>query len=172
MKIYKVNNKRVIRELFGDVILYTAILIVWIFFLYYYISCDIEFFSILSLATLIVYLVTILIPVLYLYENYRFNKDTTLILEKEKIIYNKEVIKLSEIRNINIIATHQYFNGKVSEVACLAYNPYFYYIEIVMDKKKYYLTSLLGFSLGEDMRKCYPNLEYREVVRGYPLVKK
>lgn len=170
MREYRITNKNIM-YLFKEVIMYAIILVLWLGFLYYYIEFDINLFVYLSLITLVVYLVMMLLPVVYLYENYdKYNNQSfTLRLEERRIVYDGKPILLSEIKKVRIIATYQYFNGRSGGVTSLPYNPYFYYIEIITEEKKYILTSLLGFSLGDDIKEMYPSLVYEEI-RAFPRI--
>lgn len=170
MKRYCVTNKSIV-YLFKEIIIDTIILFLGIGGLYYYIGEDVSFFIFISLLFLLTYLCIMLIPVLYLYEKYMiYNDKLELILYNDKIKYNEEMILLSEIKKIIIVGTYQLFNKNDGGIGTLAYSPYFYYIEIVTDKKKYILTSLLGFSLEEDLRKTYPHLKYENVIKWFPTI--
>lgn len=172
MKKYIITNKNIV-YLFKDLIIYSVIIFCWILFLYYYIGDDWNFFIYLILFTIAPYLCIMLIPVLYIYENYEYyNKKLILKLNEDNIQYNDDIIFLSDIKKIIIYATYQYFNGKEGGVTSLPYNPYFYHIEITTRNKKYYLTSLLGFSIAEDLQEFYPHLEYEKIIKSYPLIKK
>ena len=107
----------------------------------------------------------------YSCENYqKYNKRTEVVLLEDHIIINKEVIKIESIKEVNIYATYQYFNGGVG-AATLTYNEYFYYLEIVTNKSKYILTSLLGIELEKKIKNAYPELTFSKKVKWFPLVK-
>lgn len=92
------------------------------------------------------------------------------ILEKDKLIYNKENIYLKDIEKFKIFATYQHFSG-INGSTSLPYNDYFYYIELIKkngDKK--ILTSLLGYDLDKDLQKKYPNIVYENIIKGFPKI--
>lgn len=170
MKRYSITNKNVV-YLFRDIIWNSAIFIFIIVLMYYNFSNDMEFFMLISLLFILYFLCANFLPVIYLYEQYMsYNKGKELILFEDKIKYEESIISISDIKKIRIIGTYQYFNGKIGEVTSLPYNPYFYYIEILTNDNIHILTSLLGFSLGDDLRELYPNLEYENVIKWYPKI--
>lgn len=172
MKRYSITNKNVV-YLFQDIIWYSAIFIFIIVLLYYNLGDDMELFMLVLLLFILYFLCFNFLPVIYLYEQYSFyNKGKELILYEDKIDYNGEIILLSDIEKVKIIGTYQYFNGKKGEITSLPYNPYFYYVEISANDKRYILTSLLGFSLAEDLKEIYTNLDYENVIKWYPKIEK
>lgn len=170
MKRYSITNKNVV-YLFQDIIRYGIVLVFIICLVYYSIGDDIDLFMLVSLLFLLYFLCLNFFPVIYLYEQYMsYDKRKELVLYKDKIKCNEGTILLSDIEKVRIIGTYQYFNGKKGEVTSLPYNPYFYYIEVLTSDKRYILTSLLGYSLADDLKEIYKNLNYENVVRWYPKV--
>ena len=109
-------------------------------------------------------------PVFILQENYlKYNKKTEVVLLENHIIINKEEVEIESIKEVNIYATYQYFNVG-SGPSTLIFNEYFYYLEVVTNKSKYILTSLLDNNLDEKFIYHYPNLTYNKIKR-FPLVK-
>lgn|SRR5690554_1039645 len=170
MEKYSVKpNKKLNREL----LLYGFCLFIFIVIIYFSLDMqeDLELFILLSALIVICYCIFFLIPVFILQENYqKYNKRTELILLEDHIIINKEVIKIESIKEVNIYATYQYFNGGAG-AATLTYNEYFYYLEIVTNKSKYILTSLLGIELEKKIKNAYPELTFSKKVKWFPLVK-
>lgn len=77
-----------------------------------------------------------------------------------------------DIKEICINATYQHYSG-VKGATALAYNDYFYYIEIITNNNYiYYLTSLLGYNLDTELKKSYPNLIYKDKIKAFPYIGK
>lgn len=132
---------------------------------------DLKAFVLLSALIVICYCLFFLMPVFILQENYlKYNKKTEVVLLENHIIINKEEVEIESIKEVNIYATYQYFNGGVG-AATLTYNEYFYYLEIVTNKSKYILTSLLGIELEKKIKNAYPELTFSKKVKWFPLVK-
>jgi len=174
MKKYSVTpNKKLNREL----VLYGFFMFVFIVIIYFSLnvqedSSDLEVFILLTALIALSYCLSFLMPVFILQNNYlKYNKNTELILLEDRIIINKKEIEIESIKEVNIYATHQYFNGGAGS-STLTYNEYFYYIEIIVnDKNKYILTSLLGIELENEIKNDYPELTFNKNIKWYPLVK-
>lgn len=171
MKTFSTKTNNFI-YLMQDVIIYTAIIIAFECFLYYYLSGgDEESFAFLSFLILLVYLGTTLIPALILYFNYRkYNKNTILIIAKDNIKIDEIIIEISTIEEIIITATYQHFD-EYKGATSLPYNDYFYYINVCLkENKNFYLTSLLGYELDKELKKQFPNLSFRNQIKSFPKI--
>lgn len=174
MEKYSVKpNKKLNREL----LLYGFSMFAFIVIIYFSLNVqenpeNLEAFILLSALIVICYCLFFLIPVFILQENYlKYNKKTELILLQDRIVINTEEIEIESIQEVNIYATYQHFSGYTGS-STLTYNEYFYYIEIIIqNSQKYILTSLLDIELDKKIKKTYPELNFNEKVKWFPLIK-
>lgn len=114
-----------LKEMLQEVMIYTTIVIILQGIFYFYLSDDLSTFIILSLLIFIVYLLTVVFPIIVLYQNYiNYNKNSFLVLEKNRLIINENNVYIEDIVKIKIYATHQHFNNHVGATS-LPYNDYF-----------------------------------------------
>ena len=167
MKKISITGKN-IAYLSQDLIIYTVIIFIFELLLFYYFR---ETFLFLSLLILLVYLFTILIPLLVLFFNYfKYDKNVQVIVTKESLIINEKKIERKFMESIIIIATYQHFN-EYKGATSLAYNDYFYYIKIVTKQgNSFYLTSLLDYKIDTILKTYYPEIPIIEKIKSFPLI--
>lgn len=162
---YKITKKNIFIAL-NEVIIYGIIVISLAVYLWFNF---IDFFLIISGLLFLFYLLIIFFPTMILFLNYyKCNKNVKIVLEKNKIIINNDVIYTSDIVQIDIYGNKMFLNG---QVGVLPHHDNFYYLVLILkNNSRFILTSILGNNIEKKIKAKYPNLIYTKNVKSYPLV--
>lgn len=167
---YTVTRKNIFRAL-NEVIIYGVILLAITIYLWNEFNSteDSNVFYIVSGLLMFFYIVVIFIPVVVLFSNYyKYNKETVIVFRENEIILNNQLIRVLDIKQVNIFANKMHFKGQVGK---LPHQDNFYYMELILkDNSVYILTSLLGHNIDKEFKEKFPYLLYNENVKTYPLV--
>lgn len=167
---YTVIRKNIFRAL-NEVIIYGVILLVIVIYLWNEFNSTEEssVFYLVSGLLVFFYIVVVFIPVIVLFLNYyKYNKKTVIVFKEKEIILNTQLIRVFDIKQVNIFANKMHFKGQVGK---LPHQDNFYYMELLLkDNSVYILTSLLDQNIDKVFKNKFPNLLYNENVKTYPLV--
>lgn len=171
MKKYRMCNKNTY-FLFQEVLIDFIVLVFTTVFLWYFFEDEIELFVVIFVILFSVFVGLIFLPVLYLYENYsKYNKNLMVLFHENSVVINDEEMPIFEIIDVNIYGTYQLFNKNDGGIGTLAYNPYFYYLEINLKaNRRIILSSILGQSIKDDMMSYYPKLNYKNNIKSFPKI--
>lgn len=168
---YTVTKKNIFNTL-NEVILYGVILLVIIIYLWTEFNPKEYGNTIFLVYGLLIffYLVVVFIPVIVLFFNYyKQNKDDVVIFKENEIIINNQLIKVLDIKQVDIFANKMHFKGQVGK---LPHQDNFYYIELILKNNSVYiLTSLLSHNIDKELKDKFHYLLYSENVKTYPLIK-
>lgn len=139
--------------------------------IFFFLKVEFGLFKIIFLSTFVFYFIGLFLPVYVLHINYLKTKCKSLIIEKNKAIFNGYTITETDIEKIKIYASYQHFDGLVG-VSALPYNDYYYYVELHLNNgKTIELTSLLEYNLDTILKENFKDVIFIEVVTSFPMIK-
>ena len=169
MKTFSKSTKNTCAA-FQDLLNYAALYIFSLLILVFYLrNEEIEFLRFIILIISLFFFVIHVLPVLIIYLNYdQHNSGLIVILTKEGFKANSEFIAKENIKEITIIGTHQHFHKGRSFIG---YEEGFFYMEIMLvDNRKYFLTSLLGPEIDLDFIQEFSEINIKKQIKAFPRI--
>lgn len=166
------NSIKNIPEVIKLIIIYSIINLGILYYIYSYLKNDFETFIFIGSLILLFYFGTIILPVIILFNNYNSKtKNISLELNEEYLRINNNSILVKDIKKIVINGTNQHFKGLGSGgISTLPYNDSFYFLEVFVGDKIYYLTSLLSYDIDLILINKYPSINFIKKINSFPII--
>lgn len=169
MKTYSKSTKNICVA-FQDLLNYAALYILFLLILVFYLrNNEIEFLRFIILIISSFFFAIHVLPVLIIYLNYdQYNSGLVVKLTKEGFKANSEFIAKENVKEITIIGTHQHFHKGRSFIG---YEEGFFHMEIMLvDNRKYFLTSLLGPEIDLDFIQEFSEINFKKQIKAFPRI--